>query len=219
MASRKTRKKSVPRRRASDGALSKSPVRKIRLERNGPRMAGHALDPEKPRIRGKLWTPWRMAYIKGHASGPKLQPGKCILCGLLEMDDGEDNLVLQRTDHAYVVMNRYPYTNGHVMVVPRRHTSELSSLSADESLELMGLIQKSVLALQSVFRAQGFNIGMNIGRVAGAGIDEHLHFHVVPRWNGDTNFMPVLADVNLVNDHLVSCYRQLRSEIRKKSGN
>ncbi len=177
-------------------------------------MKGHSLDPENPRQRTKLWAPWRMAYIKGHSStGPKLDKAKCILCQLLEMEDGDENLILERTEHAYVVMNRYPYTNGHVMVVPKRHTSEFPSLTPAESDDLMRLMRRSVKAIQSAIRAHGFNIGMNVGRVAGAGIDEHLHFHVVPRWNGDTNFMPVLADVNLVNDHLIDSYRLLRKTL------
>lgn len=178
------------------------------------RMRGVDLQPESPRTRARLWAPWRMDYIKGHATnGPAFQG--CVLCELLRMDDGDGNLVLCRTGNAYVVMNRYPYTNGHLMVVPRRHTSDFTSLTAEETAGLMELIQKSVAALQQSIRAQGFNVGMNIGRIAGAGIDEHLHFHVVPRWNGDTNFMPVLADVNLVNDHLVPSYRLIRETMKK----
>jgi len=180
-------------------------------------MQGFRLEASAPRLRERLWTPWRMDYIKGHGKAPN-NGNACILCGLLEMADSDENLVLVRTRHAYVVMNRYPYTNGHLMVVPVRHTNEFGSLTVEESGELMRLIQRSVAALGVTIRAQGFNIGMNIGRVAGAGIDEHLHFHVVPRWNGDTNFMPVLADVNLVNDHLIPCYRLIRDEMLRSDG-
>jgi ATP adenylyltransferase len=180
-------------------------------------MQGFRLEASEPRMRERLWSPWRMDYIKGHGKAPK-GDNVCILCGLLEMADGDENLILTRTKHAYVVMNRYPYTNGHLMVVPVRHTAEFGSLTDHESRDLMQLMQRSVAALRTTIRAQGFNIGMNIGRVAGAGIDEHLHFHVVPRWNGDTNFMPVLADVNLVNDHLIPCYRLIRDELLRTAG-
>ncbi len=205
---RKKRQSPRPKR----APLSKSPRRAAKLATTRTRMQGFVLEPEESRNRDRMWAPWRMEYIKGHSKAPK-SASTCILCGLTEQADGEENLILTRTKHAYVVMNRYPYTNGHVMVVPLRHTDDFASLSAEEALDLMKLMQRAVSAMQNTIRAQGFNIGMNIGRVAGAGIDEHLHFHVVPRWNGDTNFMPVLADVNLVNDHLIPCYRMLREEI------
>lgn len=171
------------------------------------RVRGVETPPPSPRKREKLWAPWRLSYIK---SSDWAKPAGCVLCNLMREEDGPGNLVLRRTGSAYLVMNRYPYTNGHLMVVPRRHTADFAGLTAEEGQEMNALLQQGVEALQASFRCHGFNIGMNLGRVAGAGIDEHLHFHIVPRWNGDTNFMPVLADVNVVNDHLETAYQTIR---------
>ncbi|MEW6778271.1 MAG: HIT domain-containing protein [Bdellovibrionota bacterium] len=165
--------------------------------------------------RQKLWAPWRLAYIK---NSDWKKPAGCILCTLQEQADGPGNLILDRSALAYLIMNRFPYTNGHLMVVPKRHTADFASLTAEESADVMALLQKGTRALERAYRTHGFNIGMNLGRVAGAGIDEHLHFHIVPRWNGDTNFMPVLADVNVVNDHLETAYHGLREALLEGAG-
>ncbi len=192
-ARRKSKKAARP-ARAGGGRARAVPVR------------GVPTPPEQPQSRQKMWAPWRISYIKG---SDWKKPAGCVLCGLLEEPDGPGNLILARTRRAYLVMNRFPYTNGHLMVVPRRHTADFASLGEAETRDVMALLQRGTRALERAFRTHGFNVGMNLGRVAGAGIDEHLHFHIVPRWHGDTNFMPVLADVNVVNDHLETAYEAL----------
>lgn len=174
-----------------------------------------ATPPENPQQRTKLWAPWRLSYVK--KSGPK-PAGGCVLCSLQKQKDGTGNLILRRNASAYLIMNRFPYTNGHLMVVPKRHTSDYPGLSAAEMRDIGALLQAGVRAVQDAFHSHGCNVGMNLGRVAGAGIDEHLHFHIVPRWNGDTNFMPVLADVNVVNDHLESAYHALDEVLPRTRG-
>jgi len=148
----------------------------------------------------RLWAPWRIEYIK--ASKP---PG-CIFClpDAREMD--RDNLVLHRTSLALVMLNRYPYTNGHLLISPHRHTADPNSLTVQEKVELFDLIGLSCSVLTETASPQGFNIGINLGKAAGAGVDEHLHFHVVPRWNGDTNFMSVIADLRIMPENLMSTY-------------
>jgi ATP adenylyltransferase len=117
--------------------------------------------------------------------------------------------ILCATEHAFVIMNKYPYGNGHVMVVPRRHVSDPGELTDAEFIATSRLLQKSIEAVKGGLGAQGLNVGMNLGRVAGAGIDQHCHWHIVPRWNGDTNFMPVLGDVRVMSEHLVDTYERL----------
>jgi len=149
----------------------------------------------------KLWAPWRLEYIK---MANQINHKGCIFCDFPAVDPLQDrkNLILLRSELGFVMLNKYPYNNGHLMVVPYQHTSSLEKLSAAERLELMTLLQTSTQVLQQAFSPHGFNIGMNLGRIAGAGIDEHLHFHIVPRWNGDTNFMPVLGDTKVISTGL-----------------
>jgi len=150
-----------------------------------------------------LWAPWRMAYIGGaHREG-------CLLCEVPSADADRTNLVLHRGPLSYVIMNRYPYNNGHLMIVPYRHCAGLGQLSPEESLEIMQVAQRSTQVLETAFGAEGFNIGFNLGKAAGAGIAGHLHLHVVPRWVGDTNFMPVLADTKVMPDYLEATYATL----------
>ena len=157
----------------------------------------------------RLWAPWRLQYIK---NADRMNEEGCIFCDLPAEDRGHDrdNLILHRGKLSFVIMNRFPYNNGHLMVVPYQHTGSLERLSAEERLELMDLVARSVAVLQRAFSPHGFNIGMNLGRTAGAGIDEHLHFHIVPRWNGDTNFMPVLADTKVISAGLMETYDRLK---------
>ena len=158
----------------------------------------------------RLWAPWRMAYV---ASADKNV--ECGLCkAYMERSRDEENLVVYRGRSAFIIMNRYPYNNGHIMVVPNRHVSEPSELSQEEALEVHELIVLSIKALKRSMEPHGFNIGVNVGRAAGAGL-EHLHYHVVPRWLGDTNFMPALADVKVLPEHLSRTYKKLRSAIRE----
>ncbi len=163
----------------------------------------------------QLWAPWRLSYIKGQDPRPlptNLPPGAdsgCFIgCGLAESRDRE-NLIVARGQKSVVILNRYPYNNGHLLVAPLAHKAGLGDLSADEHLELMQLITRSVDTIRTLMNAEGFNVGLNLGRVAGAGLPGHLHWHVVPRWNGDTNFMPVLAGVDVIPQSLDACWEML----------
>ena len=142
----------------------------------------------------------------------KRQKG-CFLCQKPSQRKDEKNLILHQGEHAFVMMNRFPYTNGHLMVVPRRHCLEMEQLSDEEGEELFHLLQISVRVLRTSLCPQGFNIGLNLGKVSGAG-EEHLHFHIVPRWVGDTNFMPVLTETKVIPESLQDTYRKLGSAFR-----
>jgi ATP adenylyltransferase len=152
------------------------------------------------------WTPWRRAYIKGED-----RPGddRCVLCVKPQEQDDPANLLLQRGRACYVLLNLYPYNPGHIMVVPYEHTSAFEALGAEVAAELMALTQRAVAILQGAMRPDGFNLGMNLGRVGGAGIDQHLHMHIVPRWNGDANFMPVIGGTKLIPEALDDTYAEL----------
>jgi ATP adenylyltransferase len=151
----------------------------------------------------QLWAPWRLEYIQGADE----QEG-CIFCRARDGADDE-GLVVRRGEHALVVLNKYPYAPGHVMVAPLRHEGEFGELDADEALEIHRLASAALAALVETMRPQGFNLGWNLGRIAGAGIVDHVHLHVVPRWAGDTNFMPVLADVKVLPEALEDSRRKL----------
>jgi ATP adenylyltransferase len=151
-----------------------------------------------------LWAPWRIEYIENAET-----PAGCIFCTKPSESDDRGNLITHRGRSAFVIMNRYPYNNGHLMVVPFRHTADLSDLEDSEKRELFDLLIVSQRVLADVMRPQGFNIGMNLGRTAGAGVADHLHFHIVPRWNGDTNFMPVLGHTKVVSEGLEQTWLKL----------
>ncbi len=153
----------------------------------------------------QLWAPWRLEYIVSE------KEEGCIFCRFPSEDDDERRLILCRGRLAFVIMNAYPYSNGHLLVAPYRHVPSISELSDDENLELMQLTKKSIKVLSEVCSPDGFNVGMNIGTAAGAGIADHVHLHIVPRWNGDTNFMPVLADVKVIPEALQVTYAKLKS--------
>jgi ATP adenylyltransferase len=138
------------------------------------------------------------------------KPQGCIFCLFPAEQKDRENLVLGRTSTAFVMLNRYPYNSGHLMVIPRRHASDLLLLPEPEFLDLHRLLAMAVEALKTAYRPEGFNVGMNLGRIAGAGIDEHLHYHIVPRWGGDSNFMPVLAETKVMVEHLTASYDRLR---------
>lgn len=158
----------------------------------------------------KLWAPWRMTYIREALSGNP--DDACVLCeiGKASPERDEENLVLARGEHAFVVMNKFPYTNGHLMVTPYVHVAEVAELVDECLVGLWRLTQHSLEALRRAAAPDGFNIGANLGRVAGAGIEKHFHLHVVPRWSGDTNFMPVLADTKIISQALEETWRELR---------
>jgi ATP adenylyltransferase len=151
-----------------------------------------------------LFAPWRMEYIKSGCD-----PRGCIFCDKPAESDRRGNLVLRADSRTLVMMNRFPYNNGHLMVVPRRHCASLASLEAGELQALFAMVRDSIEILKSKYGPDGFNAGMNLGRVAGAGIDQHLHVHIVPRWNGDTNFMPVLGQTKVISEHLLATYDDL----------
>jgi ATP adenylyltransferase len=144
----------------------------------------------------RLWAPWRLEYIKSAD-----EDDGCVFCRAAAGPD-EDGLIVRRGDHVFALLNKYPYSSGHLMVAPYRHVGEFGALTDGEALELHRLAQQALDALGAVYGPHGYNLGWNLGRVAGAGVVDHVHEHVVPRWGGDTNFMPVLADVKVLPEHL-----------------
>ncbi len=153
----------------------------------------------------RLWAPWRMEYITEEP-----RPG-CLFCRVIAQPDDKDaELVVWRPEGAVVMLNKFPYNAGHAMVAPSAHKSGLEDLDDAESGDLMRALRRTITVLRAALNPEGFNIGANIGRVAGAGMPDHVHLHVVPRWNGDTNFMPVLGDVKVVNEHLMQTAAKLR---------
>ena len=155
-----------------------------------------------------LWAPWRLEYIE-HAD----EQDECVFCREAAGEVPEsDSLVVARADRAFAILNKFPYASGHLLVAPLRHEGTLEGLSDAEALELHRLSVEGVAALARAYGPNGFNLGWNLGRVAGAGIADHVHLHVVPRWSGDTNFMPVLADVKVLPEHLLATRDRLREE-------
>jgi ATP adenylyltransferase len=156
----------------------------------------------------KLWSPWRSLYIDSFNSDKK--ESGCIFCEA-SREDAEDskNLLIDKGRYTFTVLNLYPYNNGHLMVVPYRHTDDFGSITAEESKEIFDKLQLAQKALSTIMRPEGFNIGANLGKVSGAGIHEHIHFHLVPRWNGDTNFMPVLGEVKVISQDLLDTKKKL----------
>jgi len=152
----------------------------------------------------RLWAPWRLEYIVGD------KEDGCIFCEFPRRGDDEEHLILDRGLHAFVIMNAYPYSNGHLLIAPYRHVGEITELGDDECAEIMRLSRKCCAVLREAVRPDGFNLGMNLGTAAGAGIADHIHMHVVPRWNGDTNFMPVFADVKVIPEALHVTYAKLK---------
>jgi ATP adenylyltransferase len=155
----------------------------------------------------QLWAPWRLAYV---AAPPKpADDSACFICrGLAETDDRR-NLIVLRTAHSAVVLNRFPYNNGHLLIAPLAHKGQLSELADDELLDLQLVLRRMIALIGKAMRPDGYNVGLNLGRVAGAGLPGHLHWHVVPRWNGDTNFMPVVADTKVMPQSLDALYELL----------
>jgi ATP adenylyltransferase len=151
-----------------------------------------------------LWAPWRLEYVQ-HAD----EQDGCIFCGAAEAGDDEAQLVVHRGSRAFVLLNKFPYASGHLLVAPYRHGSHISDLDDEEALEVHRLGAQGLAALRAVYGPEGFNLGWNIGRIAGAGIPDHGHLHVVPRWSGDTNFMPVLGDVKVIPEHLLATRAKL----------
>jgi ATP adenylyltransferase len=156
----------------------------------------------------RLWAPWRIEYIRSTAKG-------CFFCSALKAKDPVRMLVLERSDIAFTIMNRYPYNSGHLMIAPVRHTGIYEHLDNREVIEMHRLLTRAMQAMKIVFHPQGFNIGINLGEVAGAGVVGHVHMHVVPRWQGDTNYMPVLADTKVVIESLDDTYKLFHQALKK----
>lgn len=154
----------------------------------------------------QLWSPWRMEYIRSAVIG---EPDGCFLCDALAGSDDAATLILARAERAFVILNAYPYNPGHLLVAANRHVGELEELAADELADVDALLQRSIRAVRASSQPDGFNVGINLGRVAGAGIPGHLHWHVVPRWNGDTNFMPVVGGTKVLPELLAETYARL----------
>jgi ATP adenylyltransferase len=158
----------------------------------------------------RLWTPWRRAFVESNAD----QATECFLCAGPKAGDDRAKLILWRANTVYVLLNMYPYNSGHLMVAPYAHTGDLAHLDGDVASELMRATQRSVDVLQQAYRPDAFNVGMNLGKAAGAGVPDHLHVHVVPRWNGDTSFMLVVSETKVLPESLDQTYDRLEPYFR-----
>ena len=159
----------------------------------------------------RLWAPWRLEYIKSDKTG------ECIFCTKPPLDD-DASLIPFRGDRCFVILNAFPYNNGHLMVAPYDHIADLQGLDPSTANELMSLTQRSLRALDRAYRPDGYNAGLNLGTIAGAGMADHVHLHVVPRWEGDTNFMPVIADTRVMPERLADSYRTVRDAFSAVAG-
>lgn len=155
----------------------------------------------------RIWAPWRLAYVK---DASKDMEGECIFCAKPAAGDDEASLIVHRGERCFVILNLFPYTNGHLMVAPYEHVGRIQDVPAETLAETMALAQRAMARLDEVYDPQGYNVGFNQGRVAGAGVEHHIHLHVVPRWGGDTNFMPVIADTKVMPQTLEESYAALR---------
>lgn len=156
----------------------------------------------------RIFAPWRIEYIRS----PKHEG--CIFCDFPKENRDDERLILHRGKMSFIIMNNYPYNPGHLMIAPYRHVGQLEELTQEEMEEIMSLASMAVRAIKESMSPDGFNIGINIGRVAGAGIEDHIHLHIVPRWNGDTNFMPVLADVKVIPEAVEDTFRILKEAMK-----
>jgi ATP adenylyltransferase len=160
----------------------------------------------------RIWAPWRLPYVKDAAKDSEQE---CIFCIKPADDDDEANLIVHRGKRSFVILNLYPYTNGHLMIAPFEHVASLPELDGETLTEMMTLTQRAMGVLEDAYAPHGYNVGFNQGRVAGAGLEHHIHMHVVPRWGGDTNFMPVLADTRVMPQTLEQSYAVLRDGFRE----
>lgn len=153
----------------------------------------------------RLWAPWRLKYIESDKTA------ECIFCTKPRLSDDDEGLIVHRGERCFVILNAFPYTNGHVMVAPYDHVAKLQALDPETATEMMALVQRCLRALDGTYGPQGYNLGANLGAVAGAGVEDHVHVHVVPRWQGDTNFMPVVGDTRVLPEHLGDTLRKVRT--------
>lgn len=165
----------------------------------------------------RLWSPWRYAYIDSNSSQNHAERS-CVFCSLQsEKEKDESNFILHRAQHNFIILNLYPYISGHMMVIPYIHLSELDAAPKEVTDEMMDLTKRCQSALREVYRPQGFNLGMNLGRAAGAGVAEHFHMHIMPRWGGDTNFMTTVAETRVLPEDLPTTYRKLFEAVNRQS--
>jgi ATP adenylyltransferase len=157
----------------------------------------------------RIWAPWRLAYVKDASKAEQ----ECIFCAKPADDDDEANLIVHRGERCFVILNLFPYTNGHLMVAPYEHLATLGEVDPETVAEMMRLTQRAMAVLEDRYEPHGYNVGFNQGRVAGAGVEHHIHMHVVPRWGGDTNFMPVLADTRVMPQTLEESYATLKGSL------
>jgi ATP adenylyltransferase len=157
----------------------------------------------------RIWAPWRIKYI---LEGYK-EKGGCLFCDVIASKDDKQNHVLLRNELSFVMFNLFPYNNGHLMVAPYRHICNFEDLTSTEMAEIDMSIQAMVKIIKKIMKPEGFNIGLNLGKVAGAGFEGHLHYHIVPRWNGDTNFMPVIGDTKVLSESIDATYDRFRAEL------
>lgn len=155
----------------------------------------------------RLWAPWRTEYI---TQSVKKKPDSCVFCDIQAPGDDRARLVVHRGEHSLVVLNRYPYNNGHLLVMPNAHIGRFEALDEAAFLDLHTLVVRSIQVLEAAMQPQGINLGMNLGTVAGAGIPDHMHYHLVPRWGGDTNFMPVVGETKVISQHVLDTYDRLK---------
>lgn len=154
----------------------------------------------------KLWAPWRIEYIRN--------PNRdCFLCSALKNQKIEEVFILEKMERAFTIMNRYPYNNGHLLIAPARHIGMVEALDDDEIITIHRLLARAIIAINKTMHPDGFNIGVNLGRVAGAGLVDHIHYHLVPRWQGDTNFMPVLTDTKVLSEGLIQTYKRIKQAL------
>lgn len=161
----------------------------------------------------RLWSPWRYDYIKSGSSTEKSQPGVCVFCSMLASEaDDESKFIVHRATHNFVVLNIYPYISGHTMIAPYAHISEIADAPKETTDEMMELTKRCQAAMREIYRPDGFNLGMNLGRAAGAGVAEHFHMHILPRWVGDTNFMTTVGETRVHPEDLLTTFQKLRGK-------
>ncbi len=158
-----------------------------------------------------LWSPWRMKYISGDGSSG----GECVFCGAPTQPDGPGNLIVRREQNVFAILNRYPYTSGHLMIVPFLHVPSIEELTPDVRAEMMEMVNTALAVLRRVYQPDGFNVGINMGSAAGAGIAEHAHIHIVPRWGGDTNFMSTIGETRVLPEELEETYSRIKNAWEK----
>lgn len=159
-----------------------------------------------------LWTPWRSTYMKA-----KKEKGRCVFCDAAARSDDEETLIVHRAEHCFVILNRYPYTSGHLMVAPYSHVSRLTHISEEASAEMMRLVRQSEIAIERAYSPDGLNVGMNLGEAAGAGIEQHIHMHVLPRWRGDANFITSIGNARVIPEDLSTTYRKLSEQFATRA--